>query len=298
MIIEDFAVQADANGLLSIVVEAKSHSPDTQIVTKLYEDQQLSPDGGLLEGQLIWSDTKDLDVNDVIISHTVPNAKQWSAEIPNLYTLVVLLTDKGDESKVHQVESCRVGFRSVEITDGVLLVNGSRITVCGVNRHEHDPDHGKVVSLKQTQQDIEILKQNNFNAIRTSHYPNDASFYRLCDYYGMYVCDEANIETHGMQPMGKLAHDWHWYNAFTSRVTRMIERDRNHPSIVIWSLGNEAGRGKNLWEARKLLLELDDSRPVMYESGGALIGGVGRTEVGFFNVMQVMIFSECITDSS
>ena len=101
----------------------------------------------------------------------------------------------------------------------------------------------------------------------------------MCDYYGLYVCDEANIETHGMMPMGKLAHDWKWENAFTSRVTRMVRRDRNHACIIMWSLGNESGRGRNLRKARKLLLELDKSRPIAYESGGAILEGVGRSEL-------------------
>ena len=199
---------------------------------------------------------------------------------------MLLLVDKSDESVIYQVESSRVGFRTVEIEDGCVLVNGRRITVCGVNRHEHDPDQGKVVSLQRTQQDIEILKQNNFNAVRTCHYPNDSTFYQLCDYYGMYVCDEANIETHGMLLMGKLAHDWEWKNSFTSRVTRMVERDRNHPCIIFWSLGNESGRGRNLWAAREYLLELDDSRPIMYESGGGMVEGVGRTEVSPHRCLQ------------
>lgn len=122
-------------------------------------------------------------------------------------------------------------------------------------------------------------RQNNFNAVRTSHYPNDSVFYRLCDFYGLYVCDEANIETHGMKPMGKLTHASGWRNTFTSRVVRMVQRDRNHACIIFWSLGNEAGRGKNLMAARKQLLDLDASRPIMYESGGALMQGVGRTEL-------------------
>lgn len=122
-------------------------------------------------------------------------------------------------------------------------------------------------------------RQNNFNAVRTSHYPNDSVFYRLCDFYGLYVCDEANIETHGMKPMGKLTHASGWRNTFTSRVMRMVQRDRNHACIIFWSLGNEAGRGKNLMAARKQLLDLDASRPIMYESGGALLQGVGRTEL-------------------
>lgn len=279
MIIEDFCVQADATGLLSIVVETQFDSPSTQLICRLYNDKQTSPDGGVKEGQLVWTQTNDIDERTLILSSMVDNVKLWSAEIPNMHTLVLLLTDKDDESVIHQVESCRVGFRTVEIEDGCAMVNDKRIMVCGVNRHEHDPDQGKVISLERTKQDIEILKQNNFNAIRCCHYPNDPSFYRLCDYYGMYVVDEANIETHGMMPMGKLAHDWHWHNTFTTRVTRMVERDRNHACIIFWSLGNEAGRGKNMWAARQQLLTLDDSRPIMYESGGALLEGVGRTEV-------------------
>lgn len=122
-------------------------------------------------------------------------------------------------------------------------------------------------------------RQNNFNTVRTSHYPVHSSFYRLCDYYGLYVEDEANIETHGMKPMGRLAHDWGWENTFVSRVTRMVHRDRNHACIIFWSLGNEAGRGRNLWKARNLVKQLDPSRPVVYESGGALAEGTGRTEL-------------------
>jgi beta-galactosidase len=124
-----------------------------------------------------------------------------------------------------------------------------------------------------------FVRQNNFNSVRTSHYPNHSSFYKLCDFYGLYVCDEANIETHGMKPMGRLAHDWGWSNAFVSRITRLVHRDRNHACIIFWSLGNEAGRGRNLWKARQLVKDLDPSRPIMYESGGALAEGNGRTEL-------------------
>jgi beta-galactosidase len=120
---------------------------------------------------------------------------------------------------------------------------------------------------------VQPTRQNNFNAIRTSHYPTHSSFYRLCDFYGMYVVDEANIETHGMKPMGRLAHDWGWENTFVSRVRRMVQRDWNHASIIMWSLGNEAGRGRNMLLARKAVLDLDTSRPICYESGKYNIGG-------------------------
>ena len=158
-------------------------------------------------------------------------------------------------------------------------MNGKSIIVAGVNRHDHDPDHGKTISMDRFIQDIVTLKRDNFNAIRTCHYPNSTEFYKLCDYLGMYVCDEANIEVHGMQPMGKLVADPAWTEAFATRVTRMCERDRNHASIIIWSLGNESGRGCGLTEARRRLRSLDPSRPIMYESGGSLIQGSGRTEL-------------------
>jgi len=151
--------------------------------------------------------------------------------------------------------------------------------ICGVNRHEHDPDHGKVVSVESMSQDIILAKQNNFNAIRTSHYPNHSAFYRLCDYYGIYVCDEANLETHGMMPMGKLADDFAWSKAFNERVTRMVQRDRNHACIVSWSLGNECGRGRNSSLVRRSLRTLDTSRPIMYEGGGGFFEGTGVTEL-------------------
>lgn len=122
-------------------------------------------------------------------------------------------------------------------------------------------------------------RQNNFNLVRTSHYPNHPSFYKLTDYYGLYVWDEANVEVHGMKPMGRLAHDPGWRATFLSRITRMVHRDRNHPSIVFWSMGNEAGRGRNFQEAREIVKVLDPSRPVVYESGGALAEGTGRTEL-------------------
>jgi beta-galactosidase len=122
-------------------------------------------------------------------------------------------------------------------------------------------------------------RQNNFNVVRTSHYPNHQSFYRLCDYYGLFVWDEANLETHGMKPMGRLVHDWGWEDAVVSRILRMVQRDRNHPSIIIWSLGNEAGRGRNLWKARRMIQEFDRSRLICYESGGRIMEGTGRTEL-------------------
>lgn len=126
---------------------------------------------------------------------------------------------------------------------------------------------------------LSLRRQNNFNLVRTSHYPNHPSFYRLCDFYGLYVWDEANIETHGLKPMGRLAHCSGWEHTFVSRITRMVQRDRNHASIIFWSLGNEAGRGRNLRKAREQIQLLDPSRPVLYEGGCAMAEGTGRSEL-------------------
>lgn len=126
---------------------------------------------------------------------------------------------------------------------------------------------------------VQVFRRNNFNTVRTSHYPTHTSFYRFCDYFGLYVWDEANIETHGMKPMGRLAQDWGWESAFVSRVLRMAQRDRNHSCVIFWSLGNEAGRGRNLRKARKLLRDLDKSRPICYEGGCSLADGTGRSEL-------------------
>jgi len=232
-----------------------------------------------LERTTVWSSTEEVSssIAEYNISTVIPDPQLWSAELPNLYTLVATLYD--NRGNICQVEAVRFGFRTVDIIDGVLVHNGKPLMICGVNRHEHDPDHGKVVSVESMSQDIILAKQNNFNAIRTSHYPNHSAFYRLCDYYRIYVCDEANLETHGMMPMGKLADDFAWSKAFNERVTRMVQRDRNHACIVFWSLGNECGRGRNLSLARRSLRTLDTSRPIMYEGGGGFFEGTGVTEL-------------------
>lgn len=294
MDIEDFRVQGDMDGRLSICVDMKKtmrfHS-QKKLQLRLFSDEQKDFNSdeqmNLHEGILVWSATKDIlgshcegeDISSKIeVSEMVQHVNLWSDETPNLYTLVISVVNNVDE-KPYQVESCRVGFRSVDIEDGVLLLNGKAVTICGVNRHEHDPDHGKVVSVESMANDIRIAKRSNFNAIRTSHYPNAVPFYRLCDYYGILVCDEANLETHGMMPMGKLADDFSWVKSFVERVTRMVDRDRNHASIILWSLGNECGRGRNLNLSRQALRRLDTSRPICYEGGGDIFEGTGETEL-------------------
>lgn len=193
----------------------------------------------------------------------VKNPDKWSDEEPNLYTLVMSLEDQS--GKIQEVKSCKVGFRSIEFakTDSKLLINGKVTYLYGVNRHDHDPVKGKALSREDIRRDVEQLKQFNFNCIRTSHYPNDPYFYDLCDEYGILVIDEANYETHGIGSL--LSNDPRWTNAFMERTNRMVLRDKNHPSVIIWSLGNEAGRGPNNAAQAAWIHDYDITRPVHYE---------------------------------
>lgn len=190
--------------------------------------------------------------------------KLWSAEAPFLYKLVVVL---GGEPSATEAVCVNVGFRSIEIRQGRLLLNGSELTIRGVNRHEHDPRNGHVVDRESMIKDIQLMKQNNFNAVRCAHYPNDTQFYELCDELGLYVVDEANIESHGVdfnwsKTLGNKAE---WGEAHLARVQRYVERDKNFPSIIFWSLGNEAGNGINHYATYAWLKRRDPTRPVQYE---------------------------------
>jgi beta-galactosidase/beta-glucuronidase len=202
----------------------------------------------------------------VAIDLQASNPQKWSAEHPNLYTLLLILRDAGD--RVVHVERSRVGFREVEIISGQLCVNGQAICIRGVNRHEHDPDTGHTVSQDSMLEDILLMKRHNINAVRTSHYPNRSEWYDLCDQYGIFVVDEANIESHGV--WDRPARDPAWREAMMERVTRMVERDKNHPCIIAWSLGNEAGHGPNLEAAAKWVHARDPSRPLLYNPAEAL----------------------------
>lgn len=193
---------------------------------------------------------------------------KWSAETPNLYRL--LLTLKDSSGKTLEVIPCNVGFRKVEIRDGNLLLNGRRIFVKGTDRHEFDPDRGQAITPELMERDIQLMKQFNLNAVRCSHYPNQTAWYDLCDRYGIYLVDEANIESHGMgYGAASLAKQPEWAAAHLDRTVRMVERDKNHPSVIVWSLGNEAGDGPNFEATSKWIHQRDPSRPVQYEQAGA-----------------------------
>ena len=202
---------------------------------------------------------------DYEFSTALENPKKWSAEIPNLYTLV--LTLKNEKGKTIEAVSCNVGFRKSEIKDGQLLVNGQPIYIKGVNRHEHHPDTGHTISHESMVEDILLMKQNNVNTVRTSHYPNMPEWYDLCDEYGLYIIDEANIESHGMGYKDgiTLAQKPEWKDAHMARQIAMVERDKNHPCVIIWSLGNEAGDGPNFEAISAWTKQRDPSRPIHYE---------------------------------
>ncbi|MBR0500987.1 MAG: DUF4981 domain-containing protein [Bacteroidales bacterium] len=193
----------------------------------------------------------------------VDNPRKWSAEDPYLYKLTTRLYDG---KKLVQTLHFDVGFRKVEIVGSDLLVNGKRVLIKGVNRHELDPDGGYVVSRERMEQDIRLMKQFNINAVRTCHYPDDPYWYELCDKYGIYMVAEANIESHGMGYGERtLARDTAYTQAHLERNLRNVVRNFNHPSIIIWSLGNEAGYGPNFEAAYDLVRSLDSSRPIQYE---------------------------------
>lgn len=193
---------------------------------------------------------------------TVKNPLKWTAETPNLYKLVLALKDAA--GNVLETESCKIGFREVEIKDGQIRVNGQKIMFKGVNRHETDPAKGRAVDYPAMVRDITIMKQLNINAVRTSHYPNNPLWYDLCDEYGLYVIDETNLESHGASgtlPKGRSE----WTNNCLDRVKSLVERDKNHPSVIIWSLGNEAGSGNNFQLMADWIHANDPTRPVHYE---------------------------------
>lgn len=229
-------------------------------------------------GKNVFSQTRNYklgqdSLQSVQFSGTVDNPLKWSAEDPSLYDCIITL-DNGKGGVTYT--GAKVGFRKVEIKNAQLLINGVATYVHGVNRHEHDPVKGHVPSRELLLKDIRLMKQFNINADRTSHYPNDPLWYKLCDRYGIYLVDEANIETHGM---GASLQGWFdsavhpaylplWAPAHMDRMARLVERDKNHPSVIIWSMGNECGNGKVFHDAYQWIKNRDNTRPVQFEQAG------------------------------
>ncbi|MEP3838660.1 MAG: glycoside hydrolase family 2 TIM barrel-domain containing protein [Algibacter sp.] len=231
------------------------------------------------DGQVVYVESKDINLkagrNILDFNKVIKDVKTWNAEKPNLYQLLVHLKDEKGNSI--EATSIKVGFRNIKIENSQFLVNGKPVLLKGANLHDHSDTEGHVVSEALTFKDLEVMKQNNLNAIRCSHYPKDPHFYRMCDKYGFYVVDEANIESHGLGATNqgldknKKAQKIHpayapeWKGAHLDRTIRMFERDKNFPSIVTWSLGNEAGNGQNFFATYKWLKDNDTTRPTQYE---------------------------------
>lgn len=212
----------------------------------------------------LGSSEKELSGGKETITYnkTVKSPDKWSAETPNLYTLVMSVELDG---KVICVKSYKVGFKKVEIKGEKIYFNGMPLMIKGVNRHDFDCDYGWAVPKYRYTQDLDIMKQNNINSIRTSHYPDDPYFYDMCNKYGFYVMDECEVETHGVRRKGVPGSNPVWTGAVVDRMQRMVLRDRNNPCIFMWSLGNEAGDGSNFIQMKKSALELDDTRQFHYE---------------------------------
>lgn len=227
-------------------------------------------------GKTVFNSTQKLNTTETSTTFTtnLTKVQKWSSETPYLYNTIISLLD--NTGKVIEVTTHKIGFRKVEIKNAQLLVNGKKIMVHGVNRHEHDETTGHVTTKALMIKDLQLMKQHNVNAIRLCHYPNDAQFLQLCDEYGFYVVDEANIEIHGMgvvernngSKFDKSVHPAYlpsWEPSILSRIKNMLERDKNHTSVIIWSLGNECGNGKVFYDGYKWLKQRDPSRPVQFE---------------------------------
>ena len=204
-----------------------------------------------------------------LMSMKLKNPLKWTVETPNLFTLVLVLKDS--VGNTIEARSCKVGFRVYDIINGAFCVNGVPVKLYGVNRHDHNQFLGKTVTKEDMMTDIRLMKQFNFNCVRTSHYPNNPYWYELCDRFGIYVMDEANLENHGPNT-GKIANNPEWAGAFVSRVSNMVERDKNHPCIFAWSLGNESGYGPNLGAAAGWIKTYDPTRTVHYEGVSGVQG--------------------------
>ncbi len=273
--IRDFFVNGDLDefykdGIFKLNIEilnlGKNPIKDHKIKIKLFDKNNLDESILFLEKKFNYSDSKEASL---VFKKKIINPKKWTAETPGLYKLILELND--DNNSVLEIVQTNIGFRKIELKNGMLMINGVPITIKGVNRHETDPLTGRVVTVESMIQDIQLMKQFNINAVRTSHYPNNPEWYDLCDKYGLYVIDEANIEAHGSDPYNPektLANKPDWEGAFLDRTQRMVERDKNHPCIIGWSLGNETGWGKNFISTYNWTKQRDPSRPVMSEDAG------------------------------
>lgn len=251
-----------SDAILNIEADVKNYSPgrkqDIQIEAELYDRE-----GSMVSsfsGRVASLDSEATE--KVTLAQTIAAPRQWSAEKPYLYTLLLKLNDAS--GNIIEILQHKVGFRQVDIIEGVMHVNGTPVKLKGVNRHEHSPYKGRTMNMKVVEEEIRLMKQLNINSVRTAHYPNTPAFYRLTDKYGIYVCDEVNAECH--QGENWLPNVRGWENALVDRMEKFVIRDRNHPSVIIWSTGNECGLAPAHWEMAARTKELDPTRLIMHQS--------------------------------
>lgn len=277
--VRDFKIQAGLNdnytdGILKLDASVQSYKVDTNTLTSVPDTFALSVKLVDAVGKTVY-EGKTAGTQTVLgrykknisFETAIPKVNKWSAELPYLYTLYISLHDK--TGKTMEIVPTKIGFRSIEIKGADVLVNGKRVFFKGVNRHEHNARTGHTLTREDMRKDMEMMKKLNVNAVRHSHYPPDPYWMELCDEYGLYVIDEANIESHGRyyDLEYTFANDPLWRETHLSRIYRMYERDKNHPAVITWSLGNEAGNGINMYEAYDWL-KANDDRPVQYERAG------------------------------
>ncbi len=239
----------DASVTLGVEIAGRKPSRSHKIHCTLYDPS----------GKVVSEESVPAKAGHNSLTFTVRDPLKWTGETPNLYVLALVLEEGGVPT---DIRSSKVGFRKIELSpDGQFLVNGKSVIFKGVNRHDHSSLNGRTVSREETEEDLRLMKSFNINAVRTSHYPDNPFFYDLCDEYGIYVLSEANVECHGLW---NLSHEMTWAEAFSERCANMVRRYRNHPSIVIWSLGNEAGNGACHQASVAAIKDLDTSRPTHY----------------------------------
>lgn len=271
----------------SVVTELDEQFADAELKVDLelenYFNRKLSPYSAQVQlydaqQQPLWNQPLSADITfaegefqNIQLAAHIERPKKWSAEKPYLYTLLITVLD--DQNQLQEAVSCKVGFRTFEIKDGLMRINGKRIVLKGTNRHEFSCDTGRALSKEDMIRDIQLMKSHNINAVRTSHYPNQSVWYELCDEYGLYVIDETNLETHGSWQYGQQelneynvpASRPEWRANVIDRCNSMMQRDKNHPSVIIWSLGNESFGGDNFLAMHDYLRAADPTRPVHYE---------------------------------
>jgi beta-galactosidase len=274
----DFFIKGDldasyTNGLFSAAIDLRQFEGNAIKTGSVAVEVQDKSGKAIFSQQQKFTVGND-SIQTVSFSGSIKNPLKWSGEFPNLYDCIITWKDAG--GTILGVTGSKIGFRKVEIKNAQLFVNGVATYVHGVNRHEHDEVEGHVISKAGMIKDLQLMKMYNINAVRTSHYPNDPEWYKLCDEYGMYLVDEANIETHAMGAGGQgwydtakhIAYKPLWAPSFLNRIYALVERDKNHPSVILWSLGNENGNGPVFHDAYKWIKQRDNTRYVQFESAG------------------------------